>query len=394
LDVTLHDSASAENFYVSGYHRTATELARRKTLHERLAGAATKFKWRNRFELGLLAYRSQYNKKWIRPDLTAGHFDFTGQTNDVLDLFFSWTTNELQTSVEVAKSRSGGVAGSAVLSGEAAPLRWTAESHYYARDFHSVHGRGAGSFSDPPQNEFGYSLGLSSRLRRGFTAEFFASQSLELWRTRALPLPGSQLTVGAKLDWKIHRDLTMYLRWQRTREDEIFHARLASIAPSSGQPASIIARDLIAPQFRQSGRWRLDYRASSALRLTSRLDLAWQPHFQTAPAARPRLALALSEELRWVLRKRLIITGRYTLFDAPTDAPIYQYEHDLPGVFTSVALRERGRRAYIYVRYLSVFGFELSLKLAGTERERSIFDQIRSSSWGAQIDWRLSLDQF
>jgi hypothetical protein len=394
LDVTLRDSARAEKFYVSGYHRTRTELARRKTLRERLAGAAMKFKWRNRFELGLLAYRSRYDKNWLRPDLTVGHFDFTGQTNNVLDLFVSWTMNELQTSLEVAKSRAGGIAGSAVISGEAASLRWTAESHYYARDFHSPHGRGAGSFGDPPQNEFGYSFGLGIRLRRGLTGEFFATKSQELWRTQALPLPGSRLTTGARLEWKIHRDLTMHFRWQRTREDEIIDAARASISTASVPSSPIIARDLIAPQFRQSGRWRLDYRASPTLCLTSRLDLAWQPYFQTEPDADPKLALGLSEELQWTFRNRLIITGRYTLFEAPANAAIYQYEQDLPGVFTSVALRERGRRAYIYLRYLSAFGFELSLKLAVTERERSIFDQIRSSSWGTQIDWRLSLDQF
>lgn len=392
LDVILRDSASAENFYVSGYHRTRTELVRRKTLRERLVGAAMKFKWRGRFELGLLAYRSKYDKSWIRPDLTAGHFDFIGQTNDVLDLFFAWTTNELQTNLEVAKSRAGGIAGSVVISGEAASLRWTAESHYYARDFHSPHGRGAGSFGDPPQNEFGYSLGLGMRLRRGLTGEFFATKSQEQWRTHALPLPGSRLTTGARLEWKIRRDLTMHLRWQRTREDEIMDAELASTTTARAPSSPIIARDVIAPQFRQSGRWRLDYRASSTLRLTSRLDLAWQPYFQTEPNADPKLALALSEELRWALKTWLIITSRYTLFEVPASAAIYQYEQDLPGVFTSVALRERGRRAYIYLRYLSAIGFELSLKLAVTERERSIFDQIRSISWGAQIDWRLSLD--
>jgi hypothetical protein len=392
LDVTLHDSASAENFYVSGYHRTATELARRKALQERLAGAAMKFKWRNHLALGLLAYRSQYDKNWIRPDLTAGHFDFTGQTNEVFDLFFAWTTNELQTNLEVAKNRAGGMAGSAVISGEAASLRWTAESHYYARDFHSPHGRSASSFSDPPQNEFGYSFGISARLRRGLMAEIFAAKNQALWRTHALPLPGSEFTTGARLEWKMRRDLAMYLRWQRTREDEIFPANLAALSPASGQPPAPITHKLIAPQFRQSGRWRLDYRASSKLRLTSRLDVAWQPHFQTAPKSKSEIALALSEEVRWVFHHRLVITGRYALFEAPTDAPIYQYEHDLPGVFTSVALRERGRRAYIYLRYLSAFGFELSLKLAATERERSIFDQIRSYSWGVQLDWRRALD--
>jgi hypothetical protein len=102
--------------------------------------------------------------------------------------------------------------------------------------------------------------------------------------------------------------------------------------------------------------------------------------------------LALSEEWHGTFGKRLFISGRYTLFDAAA-APIYQYEHDLPGVLTSIALRERGRRGYIYVRYCLASNFELSFKLAGTEKDDSIFAQTHSLTWGAQIDWRLSFDR-
>jgi hypothetical protein len=38
---------------------------------------------------------------------------------------------------------------------------------------------------------------------------------------------------------------------------------------------------------------------------------------------------------------------------------------------------------------LSTFGFDFSLKLAGTEFDRSIFERRRFGAWGAQIDWWL-----
>jgi hypothetical protein len=366
LNVRLNDSA-AVSYDESGYHRTATELSHRRTLQENILGAAAKINWKNKVALGVLAYRSEYDKDWIRRNLSTGYFDFGGRVNELIGLSLSSTTAGLQANVELAKSRSGGVAGSAVLSGEASRLRWTVESHYYDRDFHSPHGRAFNSIADAPQNEFGYSLGLSRRLRRGLWAEIFVAKRQDLWRTTNLPLPGSQLRAGARLDWKIQRGLLLQMRWQQTRGDELVAT----------------TRKMISPESRHSGRLKIEYQASATLRLTSRLDIA-----QKSPLAAKR-GLALSQEAQWKMRRRWQITTRYTLFDTPTQAPIYLYEHDLPGIFTNFALRERGRRGYIYLRYLSTFGFDFSLKLAGTELDRSIFERQRSGAWGAQIDWRL-----
>jgi hypothetical protein len=376
LDVTLRDNM-AVRLDDSGYHRTSTELARRNTQQEQLFGAAMKFSWRNKIAAGVLGYRSQYDKNWIRSDLASGHFDFSGRANDVLSLSLAATTAGWQTNIEAARSSSGGAAGSVVLSGEAPRLRWTAEGHYYDRDFHSLHGQGFNTIANLPQNEFGYSLGLSSRLRRGLLAEVFLSKRQDLWRTSTLPLPGAQLTAGAGLEWKIRRDLILQGRWQQTRGDELMPRMVAPFTE----------REIISPQSRHSGRLKLEYQISPQLRSTSRLDFAKKA---SEIGQAKELGLALSQETQWRFRNRLLVTGRYAIFDAPANAPIYQYEHDLPGVFTNFALREQGRRAYIYVRYLSTFGFDLSCKIVYTERERSLFERIRSWAWGAQIDWRLS----
>jgi hypothetical protein len=375
LDVSLRDSM-AVRLDETGYHRTSTELARRNTQQEQLFGAGMKFNWRNGITAGVLAYRSRYDKNWIRPDLASGYFDFNGRANDVLSLSLAAAAAGWQTHIEAARSSSGGAAGSVVLSGEAPRLRWTVDGHYYDRDFHSLHGRGFNTSADLPQNEFGYSLGLGSRLRRGLLAEIFLSKRRNLWRTSTLPLPGARLMAGVKLEWKIGRDLLLQGRWQQTRSEEL--------VPGGGAPFA--EREIILPQSRHSGRLKIEYQASSELRLTTRLDFAKR----ASEVSRAReLGLAMSQELQWKFRNRVVIAGRYAIFETPANAPIYQYEHDLLGVFTNSALRERGRRAYIYVRYLSTFGFDLSCKIVCTERERSIFERDRSWAWGAQIDWRL-----
>ena len=376
LNATLQDSA-AVSFYKSGYHRTTTELTHRKTLQERSAGAAIRMKWKNTVTFGVLAYRSDYDKNWIRANPAAGYFDFAGRVNEIIGFSISSAPAKLQTDIELARSRSGGVAGSAVVSGEASQLRWTAESHYYGRDFHSPHGRAFNAIADTPQNEFGYSLGLSGQLRPEVLAEIFVAARQDLWRPSSLPLPGSQRMAGARMEWRIRRDLIVQTRWQQTRDDDLIK--------TTANP--FITREMVSPQSRHSGRVKMEYHASAKLRLTSRLDFAAK---SPATANSKKLGLALSQECQWKWLDRLSLTGRYAFFDTPANAAIYQYEHDLPGVFTNFVLRERGRRAYIYVRYLSTFGFDSSFKLAFMETERSIFESTRSWSWGVQIDWRLS----
>jgi hypothetical protein len=373
VDATLRDSV-AVGFDESGYHRTPTELARRKTLEEKSAGAAIKLKIKDAIEFGVLAAHNEYDKNWIRPNLSAGYFDFVGRRNELYSFAVSSRTMVWQSHFELARSRSGGAAGSAVLSGEAARLRWAIESHYYGHNFHSPHGRAFNAISNTPQNEFGYSLGLSSRGRRGVVAEIFLAKRQNLWRTASLPLPGAQLTAGARLEWRIRRDLIAQIRWQQTRDDELLQAAASPFTE----------RKIILLQSRHSGRLKIEYQASAKLRLISRLDFARQsPEINSK-----KVGLALSQEGQWKWRRWQFI-GRYALFDTPANAPIYQYEYDLPGVYTNFALRERGRRAYIYLRYFSIFSFDASFKLACTETERSIFERTRAWAWGAQIDWRL-----
>jgi len=367
LDATQRDSATV-GFYESGYHRTAAELSHRKILQEQLFGAGMKFNWKNKIAVGFAGFRSEYDKEWIQPDRAASYFDFTGRRNEVLSLSATAATAALQASAEVAKSLTGGIAHSVVLSGEAARLQWTAESHYYGRNFHNPHGRAFNTIAESPQNEFGYSLGLSSRLQRSMTAEIFLAKREDLWRTTRALLPGAQTATGARLEWQPAKSLALQIRWQQTRDDEISFVTVS-------RPTQ------------QRGRFRLDYQTTPQLRLTSRLDFV-RPS-ANLEAARQN-GLAISQEAQYKFRNNFQLTARYTLFDTPSTAPIYQYEHDLPGVFTSFALRERGRRAYIYVRYWFAFGLDLSVKLAATEHERSLFSHLRSYSWGAQIDWRLS----
>jgi hypothetical protein len=359
LNVTLQDGATVKSLYESGYHRVPIELARRKALREHLAGAAIKFSWQKKLLFGAMAYTSEYDKHWVRPDLEQGYFDFFGHSNHVLGAFLSLSTSEMETNLELARSRAGGVAGSAVIGGGFPLLKWTAESHYYARDFHSLHGRNANTIGDSPQSEFGFSLGISSRLRRGLTAEIFAAKQDGLWRTRLSPLPSSTWSTGARLDWRIRREATMQWRWQQTRDEALA---------------------------RRSGRWKLDYQVAPAFRLASRLDLVWRTPV-TARADMPRdNAVALTQDLRWEPRRQLLIISRYVLFDAPGGASIYQYEHDLPGTFTNVALRERGRRWYFYLHYTLTSGLELSFKRACTEQDDSILKRNQSCAWGLQLD--------
>ena len=95
---------------------------------------------------------------------------------------------------------------------------------------------------------------------------------------------------------------------------------------------------------------------------------------------------ALALDCIWHISKKFHVSFGQVIFD--TEAPIYYYENDLPGIFTVPALRERGARRYIYL-HLKAFGrASLSAKIAETEQQiaPAMPPRIRRS-WGVQMDW-------
>ena len=134
-------------------------------------------------------------------------------------------------------------------------------------------------------------------------------------------------------------------------------------------------------------RCELEQKLSARLRLKPRLDLIRPRHTGFAAATNRALGVALSLDVLCQLTARVTLNFRETHFDSRW--PLYHYERDLPGVFTVVALRERGRRRYIYGQFKLHPKFSLAGKISSGEAERLTSLPRANFAWGLQLDWTI-----
>lgn len=381
LDATLDDAGYVTGLRTSGYHRTATERALARNLRENFGGIAVQIRHDEQHEIGLLYCATRFDRPWRPAKSAEDYFAFSGQENRLLSLTGRFRLPAARAGFEAAASNAGGTAVVLMLAGEAAALSWTVELHHTATAFHSVRGRGFTDSDATPQPENGYSLGLRVTPVRGWSGEFFHQQARRLWRTRAVPLPPQRKFSGAALTWKVNRWLEVRTRYRSSQDDD-----LAAAASPLSAPVQAMRRETF--------RLEWEHRAAPALRLRPRLD--WARERKPLPAVAAGAAglqsghtavsgIALGLEASLAPARNLSVAGRHTLFEAPV--PIYQYERDLPGVFTVAGLRETGTRWYIYGHLKIGQKWSLAAKIAATEQELSSLEARSSYAWGLQLDW-------
>jgi len=383
-DVHLHEASYAVRYNLSGYHRTAREISERKNLREKTWGGGAQFGDARR-AAGLLIYMTNYSLPWRVDDSHAEYFAFQGKHNLVASLSGYWRLSEATASCEVARSRSGGKAGSCIVAGEQKFLAWTLAFHHAEADFHSPHGRSPSGDDETPGGETSYSAGMTLKMNPNLTGEFYYQHAQNLWRTASLPLPPRRSRFGGQMEWKLAAASALRLRYYRNGNEYLFREN------SGVSPAPQL------PRYTQSIRCELVQRFANKLQLRPRFESTRELRRQMpAPDKNAAMALpqqnlagpwgaALSLDLAWQISTKIHLSLRQVMFDTAT--PIYQYETDVPGFFTVTALRERGARRYIYLHLAAGRHLKMSGKIAETAARTPFSNFAAALSWGAQIDW-------
>lgn len=358
-DVTLNHDSHAVNYRTSGLHRTTSENAQRDNLREQTYGADLRFRFGEGRRLGVLYFSERFNRFWQGADQRESHFDFSGAHNYALSLAGAWQTRQHNFAFEMAQSRDNGRAAAFMMAREERAYMWSVAFFHADRDFHSMHGRGFTESDAPLQGANGYSMNLSLQLPARLRAEFFYQQEKRLWSTNETPLPPHKQRSGAQLEWQTRQDLSMLVRYHfLCNENEEKFDRL---------------------------RYAVEHKLFPKVRLKPRFDLIRARPKIFSSVAKSATGTALAVDLLWQPHTRFTLSFRETHFDTPF--PLYQYERDLPGVFTVAALRERGRRRYIYGHLKLNYSFSLAGKISFAASPRSTPNEGRA--WGVQLDWVL-----
>jgi hypothetical protein len=161
LDATLNDDGTVRTLLTDGYHRTATELAKKNNTHAAETGLTLRYHHR-RLHAGFTALYSHLDRQ-LQPPATQRYRRYDLQGNDFLNasIDYSYLGRRLTVSGETAVNRDGALAtlNSATFQ-LSQSLSLLATQRFYSYRYTALHARALSNGSQV-QNESGVLAGLT-----------------------------------------------------------------------------------------------------------------------------------------------------------------------------------------------------------------------------------------
>lgn len=352
------DSATGliTGFDESGFHRTETERRKANAVKIQTIGGrlGTAFEM---FEANISAGLNGYVANLDMSVQPAYAFGLRGNTANMVgadvDVFFG-TTNFFG---EIARSHTGklgGVAGITTLLSKAVTSSVLLRS--YPADFVSLYGYAFGERNGSTQNENGLYLGLKLRIAENLIVQGYIDQFRFPNRTFFIDVPTSGNDLLAHIDWEPMKHHTIQVRYKReSKEDEV-----AAVDTDGRATRPVTAR------IQENVRVELQVRISKRVTFRSRVEGVEVRYAQYLPSEH---GLLLFADVRVQPISSLSISLHATSFNTTSyDARLYQFESDVRGVMTNLALYGEGMRYFITCHWRMFKQFALSMKYAQTVR--------------------------
>jgi len=385
LDATLHPDGTVRSLPTSGYHRTESELEKRKCLQETLYGGRITRSWPWGV-VGVTAWCNRYSRPIDKKDPERYRFDFQGNQNNVFGLDYDLFWGRVNVSGEIARSRSGGWA---LVGNSMADLDRISVAVSYRRfdpDFQNPHSHSFGNA--PAINEEGFYAGFAAKIAPSSRLSFYYDTYRKPWRSYFIPVPTTGDDLFLQMDHAFSSALTLTFRSQFRRGEKIE----SSSEETSGQ---------LRERNQHTYRLELQYQPSSRLRLKTRIENVriFHPKLygQNDCSCLDEKGTLFYQDIRFHVSRRLTLSARWITFRTDSyDSRIYEFENDLPGIFSILPLYNKGTRWYVLIGW-KVFRFlHLAVKFSttihhGVTSWGSGYDQIQgdtSQKFGAQADFR------
>lgn len=353
VDASIHDGV-VTSISESGYHRTATEIARKDNLNERVNGLNIRYRYQGDNLNALVGvtcadYRYSLPLDWL--DKKRG-----GQ---LASLEASAVYRQVQLFGEAAFSDTpGAMSWIAGAQGEVAKgVNGVVSMRQYAADYVSPF---AGAFAErggEASNEEGFYTGLKAELldNLDIAASYDLFRFPELDPERyALPSSGYEARLYAT--WKPFRAITLEGLYQHQEKEE-----------TKTQIGADTYREYVMPVPTTANRVQLTLKARCLkgfiLKCRAAVKRLQKSFFTGMQNEQGRL---LYQQVNWK-RGPFTLKTRLALFDTDSyDTALYAYEDDLPLVYTLSTYYGSGKAWFLLLDYKPVKNFRLTAKYETT----------------------------
>lgn len=369
-DATIDTTTSTESFIQSisetGYHRTASELAKRKSIHVQLYGYHLRYE-RRAFSIGH-TYISRYVSETIIPAASYyNQFYLTGKQFTGTSIDVQWNYQNMLFFSEAAITASG---GKGLLAGMMVAMHRKADISFlyrnYGKSYLSPYAQAFGE-SSAVSNEKGMYIGFKIRPKKEWNIHSYVDLFVFPWLRYRVHTPSSGEEYFLKAEYKPSKKTSMYV--QHRREQKMW---------------DITGTALTLPAIRKSTIVYFEHKISLSLTLRSRIQ--WGSYETNNTISRGSL---FAQDIIYKHRK-FQCTLRWMWYDVDDyNARQYAYEPDVPYSFYIPAYTGKAVHPFIIIKYNLFNNMDCWFKLGLTkpmnpltiETARSIY----SGTW--QVRW-------
>lgn len=328
----------------TGLHLTENDLRKRETASEKILGGRISFRHKNVFNIALSSYKSEFSNEFQPSSI----YDLSGNTFRYHSFDYDLNLNPINLFGEIVYNETSVASLNGVIITPIKNFSLTVSLRSYPRNFVNLHGFAFGEQSGKTSNEFGIYYGIKWRSDFGLL-NFYYDQFRFPFLTFENPVPSS----GDEFYFSYSKNI-----FSRTQLNLRFKSERKEVTEKLDNLKTVVQRK------RNSYRTEIVYDVSHKLRMKSRFEFN---SYDIKDADISENGFLVFQDARYAVTKTLSFYGRIIFFETDSfNSAVYEFENDLTGVLTNLAMYGKGLRWYLMIRYKPFRFATLSLKYAET----------------------------
>ena len=357
-----NDDYLITGFDRTGYHRTSSEINKANRIIEKTYGGMISFPFLLMDKLGIIYLRTQYSpnisKARSSNELRKNYFNFYGSLTENYSFFYMKAFSRLYLSGEVVPLKSKNISHSTTLNFTAPKWQFIIKTWHIPPQFQSPHGRILSDSGPFPQSVQGFIFAAAGNPLSNLKLTAYWSHKNNLWRSYFQPLPVQKKEFYLQNEYQFGAKNFVTVR---------FHVSSSNVYTSGNEGKTNIIKQCMRIHFSRQFKTKV--------RIQTRLEKVFLNFF---PYQDSKNGINIYQDLSWYISKRLTLQIRFSAFETSDyDSRIYEYENDLPNVFSNYPLYGRGNKWYVMVTLNPVSKIKLWLKY-----HRIVFDGVNAIGSG------------
>lgn len=333
---------------LDGYHRTENEISRINSAEEKIFGGVIQYNPFTSSQVGILAY----NVNLSHPIQSSAAFGLNSNEFNYISSFYNLILADLNFFGEFAYDQTSVASINGLQFSVTRNFSLITAFRNYPGNYFNYKGSGFGERAGATNNEVGFYTGFRWRTPIGILNVYY-DQFKFPYRTFTNVSPSDGDEILSELTSKPITNVETKIRFKYENKD---------VSQTINDQRQVTKR------LRQSVRFEVSHIPAKYIRLRSRAEYNY---FRINSSGIKEDGYLFFQDVRFTPINELVLYGRMIFYKTDSfNSAVYEYENDLTGVMTNLAMYGEGLRWYFVVRYKVMRFLTLSLKYSETYKPK------------------------